>query len=93
MSKTSESRPQKWLRRELPGLIAAGVITPDVAAAIEHHYAALDSSRKGFGFIILAAIGSALIGAGIILLVAHNWDELSRPLRCAIAFLPLVASI
>jgi len=74
-------------------LVAAGVITPDVAAAIERHYAAVDSSRKGFGFVILAAIGSALIGAGIILLVAHNWDDLSRPLRCAIAFLPLVVSI
>ena len=73
--------------------MVAGVITPDVAAAIERHYMEVDSSRKGFGFIILAAIGSALIGAGIILLVAHNWDELRRPLRCAIAFLPLVASI
>jgi uncharacterized membrane protein len=93
VSKTSESRPQKWLRRELPALVAAGVITSEVAAAIERHYAAVASSRKGFGFIILAAIGSALIGAGIILLVAHNWDDLSRPLRCAIAFFPLVASI
>jgi hypothetical protein len=33
-----------------------------------------------------------LVGAGIILLVAHNWDFLSRPVRCAIAFTPLVLS-
>ena len=33
-----------------------------------------------------------MIGAGDILLVAHNWDFLSRPVRCAIAFVPLVLS-
>jgi uncharacterized membrane protein len=38
----------------------------------------------------LAALGSALVAAGIILLIAHNWDELSRAMRTAIAFLPLL---
>ena len=32
------------------------------------------------------------MGGGIILLVAHNWDFLTRPVRCAIAFAPLVLS-
>ena len=38
-------------------------------------------------------MGSALVGAGVILLVARNWGELSRPIRCALAFLPLLASL
>jgi uncharacterized membrane protein len=40
----------------------------------------------------LAIVGSALIGAGIILLIEHNWDELSRAARSIIAFLPLLAA-
>ena len=35
-------------------------------------------------------MGSALVGAGIILLIAHNWDDLSRATRTVIAFLPLL---
>ncbi len=37
-------------------------------------------------------LGSTLVGAGIVLLTAHNWDELSRPIRSIVAFLPLLAS-
>ena len=92
MSKLSESRQRKWLRGELPGLVASGVLTADSAAALQRHYAEEESGR-GFGFVLLAATGSALIGAGIILLVARNWDELNRAIRSGIAFLPLLASL
>ncbi len=37
-------------------------------------------------------LGASLVGVGIALLIAHNWDELSRPIRSTIAFLPLLAS-
>ena len=92
MPKLTESRSRKWLRGELPRLVQAGVLTPDSAAAVERHYAGSES-ETGFAFILLAATGSALVGAGVILLVARNWAELSRPIRCALAFLPLLASL
>jgi hypothetical protein len=41
---------------------------------------------------LLAAVGSILVAAGIVLLIAHNWDEFSRPVRSVIAFLPLLAA-
>ena len=47
---------------------------------------------RRIGFVLSAILGSLLVGGGIILLVAHNWDFLSRPVRCAIAFAPLVLS-
>ncbi len=34
--------------------------------------------------------GALLIGAGIILMLAHNWEDLSRPVRAALSFLPLL---
>jgi hypothetical protein len=83
----------RWLRAELPKLVSTGVVTADAAEAIERHYAAeLPEEPRRLGFILSAILGSLLVGAGIILLVAHNWDFLSRPIRCAIAFTPLVLS-
>lgn len=83
----------RWLRAELPQLVASGVLSAETAEALERHYASKppDEPRRT-GFILSAILGSLLVGAGIILLVAHNWDFLSRPIRCGIAFAPLVLS-
>ncbi len=78
-----------WLRSQLPELVASGVITSDAARAIDRHYQQ-DQLRSNFAFALLAALGSALVAAGIILLIAHNWDELGRATRTTIAFLPLL---
>jgi hypothetical protein len=81
----------RWLRAELPQLVADGVLSAEAAAALETRYA--DSAPEAphrLGFILSAILGSLLLGAGIVLIVAHNWDFLGRPIRCAIAFGPLV---
>lgn len=83
----------RWLLSELPELVAGGVLTVEAAEALRQHYATTDSGEpRRIGFVLSAILGSLLIGGGIILLVAHNWDFLSRPVRCAIAFTPLVLS-
>jgi uncharacterized membrane protein len=82
-------RAVRWLRGQLPELVAAGAITSENARAIESYYRS-GKGRSNFGFIILATVGAALVGAGIVLLIAHNWDELSRATRTVIAFLPLL---
>ena len=83
----------RWLVTELPELVASGVLTREAAEALERHYAGkLSEEPRRAGFILSAILGSLLVGAGVILLVAHNWDFLSRPIRCAIAFTPLVLS-
>ena len=79
----------RWLRGQLPELVASGVISSENARAIERHYESAEA-KPSFGFVLLAGIGSALVGAGIVLLVAHNWDQLGRVTRTAIAFLPLI---
>jgi hypothetical protein len=83
----------RWLLAELPELTTRGVLSSEAADALRQHYAAeVPTEPRRLGFILSAILGSLLIGAGIILLVAHNWDFLSRPIRCAIAFGPLVLS-
>lgn len=83
----------RWLLAELPELVTTGVISQDAADALRQHYSSQPpEAPRRLGFILSAILGSLLIGAGIMLLVAHNWDFLSRPVRCAIAFTPLVLS-
>src|SRR5204863_1156814 len=83
----------RWLLDELPELVAGGVLSAEAAEALRQHYAGKDPAEsRRLGFVFSAILGSLLVGAGVILLVAHNWDFLSRPVRCAIAFAPLVLS-
>jgi len=89
MAGVRNRRAIRWLRSQLPELVASGVISSENAQAIERHYEQ-DQPRSNFAFVILAALGSALVAGGIILLIAHNWDELSRATRTGIAFLPLL---
>src|SRR3954447_26837806 len=86
-------RGGRWLRGELPGLVASGVITEETSRALAAHYPEpAKGSSRSLAFVLLAIIGSALIAGGIILLIAHNWDEFSRPVRSAFAFAPLLAA-
>jgi uncharacterized membrane protein len=89
MAGSINRRAVRWLRGQLPELVAAGAISSENARAIESHYGPIES-RSNFGFIILATVGAALVGAGIILLIAHNWDDLGRAIRTVIAFIPLL---
>src|SRR3954468_7197197 len=83
----------RWLLAELPELVTTGVLSQETADALRQHYSSQPSEApRRLGFILSAILGSLLVGAGIILLVAHNWDFLSRPIRCAIAFTPLISS-
>ena len=90
---SAERSGTRWLLAELPELVASGVISQEAADALRRHYSSHSSEApRRLGFILSAILGSLLVGAGIVLLVAHNWDFLSRPARCAIAFAPLVLS-
>jgi uncharacterized membrane protein len=65
---------------------------PKKAAAIERHYRSIES-RSNFGFVILATVGGALVGAAIVLLIAYNWDDLNRATRTIIALIPLLVAL
>jgi len=83
----------RWLQAELPDLVACGIVTEETAEALRRHYSSQPSvNSRRIGFVLSGILGSVLMGAGTILLVAHNWDFLTRPIRCAIAFTPLVLS-
>lgn len=77
--------------RELEELLANGVITSDVAEKIRAYYArpATGSSRMVIAFGI---IGALLVGMGAVLIIAHNWDDLSTTAKLAVGFTPMFAA-
>jgi len=83
----------RWLLGELPKLEAEGVIDSGVAERLRAYYAdkTLGSGRR-LVVAIFAVFGALLIGGGVILLLAHNWEAFGRGTRAAIALVPLVAS-
>ena len=82
-----------WLRGELPKLVAAGVLTPEAAEALRRHYGAEDTGvGKHLALALLSVLGTLLVGGGIVLLLAHNWDDLSRGARAGLLVLILVAA-
>ncbi len=80
-----------WLYRELPELVRSRVLDEGAAARLRDHYGpAPEQRRRSLGLVICAALGALLVGLGIILLLAHNWVELSRPQRTLLSFAPLL---
>ncbi|MFT4045268.1 MAG: DUF2157 domain-containing protein [Solimonas sp.] len=78
-----------WLLAELPELERAGVLDAATVARLRAHYA--DAPERGTALGVSAILGALLVGLGVILLVAHDWDEWSRGLRLAVTALPLAA--
>ena len=83
----------RWLYEQLPGLVQQGVLTAEAAEKLRQHYgpAAKPDARRLI-LVLFGVLGAVLIGGGIILLLAHNWDELGRPVRTALSFVPLLAA-
>jgi uncharacterized membrane protein len=80
----------QWLYEQLPDLVGRGIVNAETAERLRQHYGKVDGGGRKVAVIVFGILGGALIGGGIILLLAHNWEELSRPVRAAISFLPLL---
>ena len=75
-----------WLYEELPALVREGVLSSGASESLKKHYGEVSSKdRSSAALVIFSVVGAASIGLGIILLLAYNWNDLSRPLRAVIA--------
>lgn len=81
----------QWLYRELPALMNADVISAETAEKLRAYYGEIKEDNKSrTALIIFGVLGALLTGSGIILLLAHNWEELSRAVRTAVSLTPLL---
>ncbi|MDD5409226.1 MAG: DUF2157 domain-containing protein [Candidatus Omnitrophica bacterium] len=81
----------RWLYQELPGLVEKDVLSQEAADKIRQFYGEVKNpGRMNVGLVIFGTIGAFLIGLGIILLFAHNWDQLPRLSRAVLSLSPLI---
>lgn len=78
------------LLKELPDLVNNEVISQEVATKIETYYQSQQNNSPNRLFTVFGVLGSLLVGLGVILILAHNWDNFSRSTRTLFAFLPLL---
>jgi uncharacterized membrane protein len=77
--------------KELPILVEDGLISEESAVKIKEYYLSKrKKSQTSIYLISFSILGAVLIGSGIILLLAKNWEDLSRGVRTVISLTPLV---
>jgi len=81
----------KSLVKELDDLKGAGIIDEATAGRISDYYKGKNEGSHNRLFVVFGVLGAILVGLGIVLIIAHNWDDLSRPVKVFFSFLPLLA--
>lgn len=81
----------QWLEKELPSWVKEGIVSQEGAKALLARYQDEKKlgSASGMAFSLL---GFALVGLGIISLLAYNWDQLGHMERTILALLLLVGA-
>ena len=64
--------------KELSDLTSAGVISEETAVNIKAYYQQKAQESPNRLILVFGIVGALLVGLGIILIIAHNWDELSK---------------
>lgn len=80
------------LLSDLSELIEAKVISEETALKIKQHFDQKNTTSYNKLYVIFGILGSLLVGLGIILIIAHNWDSLERNVKLVFAMLPLVVA-
>ena len=78
------------LQKQLQELIEADIISEEIADKILAYYKHKDDKTSNRIFVVFGVLGALLIGLGLILIIAHNWDNLSRTAKTLLAFVPLL---
>lgn len=78
------------LQNDIKKLLEAQVISPETASKIEAYYQSQKTNSPNRLFTVFGVLGALLVGLGVILILAHNWDEFSKTTKTIFAYLPLL---
>ncbi len=78
------------IKNELQELLNANVITAETAKRIRDYFHQKEEGNQNKLPSVFGILGAILVGLGIILVFAHNWDSLSRLTKVILSFLPLL---
>lgn len=79
------SKKIQWLLAEVELWQTEGLITPDQASKLRRRYP-LPADGPPWGLLVFACAGVIVLGLGVILLFAYNWDEIPKFGKLALIF-------
>ncbi len=84
------SKPIRWLRDQIAAWEDQGLVLPEQAARIRALY---PEPAAGWPWttLIFSGLGAVIIGLGVILVFAYNWEALPRAAKLAVVFLALAS--
>lgn len=80
----------KPILKDLPELVQAHVIDDATADKIRHYYDGKPDASTNRLVIVFGILGALLVGLGIVLIIAHNWDTFGKITKLVFAMLPLL---
>lgn len=78
------------VKNDLKALTEEGIITAETAVAISDWYKKRADKNPNRILVLFGILGALLVGLGITLLIAHNWDQFPRAIKTFIGLLPLL---
>lgn len=81
----------RWLHEQLPAWVTQGLITPAQAEALRRLHPEPKAGLP-WGMLIFSGIGAVVIGLGIILLLAYNWQAIPKFAKLGLIFGALIAA-
>lgn len=78
-----------WLRDEITAWLDKGLVDSDTADALKARYS---EDTTGWTRHLLTAIGALVVGLGVILFFAYNWDVIPKLFKLAMVFTGLLAA-
>jgi uncharacterized membrane protein len=82
----------RWLRGEIPQWKSESIITPEQADRLLARYESPAGSKIPWGLLVFASTGAIVIGLGVILLFAYNWDDIPKFGKLALIFGAIIAA-
>ena len=73
----------EWVRGEIRAWQSDGVISREQAETLQARYPAEQNGRS-WGMIIFSCLGAVIVGLGVILLLAYNWDAIPKFAKLAL---------
>jgi uncharacterized membrane protein len=81
---------QKRIIQDLDKMLEDRIIDEEIAGRIRQFYLDQEGDHRNRQYVVFGILGALLIGLGIILIIAHNWDQFGRMTKTLIGFAPLV---
>jgi hypothetical protein len=89
--------PIQWFLQQIPGLQRLSLLSSETADGLTTHYHGqlkeADNGAVQTGERVFMSVSALLIIGGMILILAHNWEEMTKSTRAALAIAPILAGV